>query len=239
MKNSHISKLKVNHFEIITDKDRIVEEFASYYEKLYKQEFNKDKKSIQAYLRKLELPKVSQENNVKLTKTITLQEVKKQIQALRRGKSPGDDGFTNEFYRTFSEEISPLLFKAYNFALDKGVWAQTWASSIITLIHKEGKDASKCESYRPISLLNTDHKIISAILANRLKDTITDIIASDQCGFMPGRILADNIRRTLNVIDHAQIQQTDLLLLTLDAEKAFDMVNWTFMFETMKNVWNK
>ena len=84
-------------------------------------------------------------------------------------------------------------------------------------------------------MLNTDHKIISAILANRLRDTITEIITADQCGFIPGRLLADNIRQTLNVMDHAQIEKKDLVLLTLDAEKAFDLVNWTYMFETMRS----
>ena len=130
--------------------------------------------------------------------------------------------------------MTPLLVRAYRHALDRGKWAQTWSSSIVTLIHKEGKDATKCESYRPISLLNTDHKIISSILANRLKEIITGIITPDQCGFIPGRILADNIRRTLNVIDYAQRENEQLLLLTLDAEKAFDLVCWHFMFETIK-----
>lgn len=66
----------------------------------------------------------------------------------------------------------------------------------------------------------TDYKIISAILANRLKATITDITA-DQCGFIPGRIFADNIRQTLNVIVYAQIEKLDLFLLMLDAGKSF------------------
>ena len=61
---------------------------------------------------------------------------------------------------------------------------------------------------------------MSAIVV-KLKDT--DIITAHQCGFigLPGKILADNIRQTLNVMDQAQIEKADLLLLTLDAEKAF------------------
>lgn len=171
-----------------------------------------NKRTIQAYLRKLELPQVTQENSVKLTKVIILQEVKRQ--ALKGGKSPGDDGFTNEFYKKCKDQISPLLVKACNYSLDTGIWAQTWASSIVTLIHEEGKDVSKCKANRPVSLFNIDYKIISAILANRLNDIITDIVTADQCGFISGRILADNIRQALNVVDLAQIEKTDLLLLT-------------------------
>ena len=107
------------------------------------------------------------------------EEVHKQIQGLKNGKSPGNNGFINEFYKVFKDQFSSLLIRAYRHALDTRKWAQTWSSSIVTLIHKEGKDATQCASYRPISLLNTDHKIISSILANRLKDTITDIINHD------------------------------------------------------------
>ena len=95
MKNSHITNVRSNQSKIITDKDQIVEEFACYYEKLYKQVASEDKRAIQAYLKKIDLPKVTQENNVKLTKVVTLQDVKKQIQVLKRGKSPGDAEFTN------------------------------------------------------------------------------------------------------------------------------------------------
>ena len=53
---------------------------------------------------------------------------------------------------------APLLKKAYNYALETGKQAQKWQSSILTLIPKEGKDTTKCLSYRPMSLLNTDYK---------------------------------------------------------------------------------
>ena len=132
-------------------------------------------------------------------------------------------------------KISPLLIRAYRHALDTRKWAQTWSSSIVTLIHKEGKDAPKRASYRPISLLNMDHNLISSILANRLKDTTTDIINPNQCKFIPGRLQADNIRRTLNIIDYAQREKEELLLMTLDAEKVFDLVSWPFMFQIIKS----
>lgn len=140
-------------------------------------------------------------NNEELIKDITTDEILQQIKKLKAGKTPGDDGYTNEFYSIFENQLTPLLLQAYNFALQTGTWASTRNSSTITVIHKEGKDATDCTSYRPISLLNTDHKIITAIIANRLKEIIPDIINSDQCGFIPGQLLSDNIRRTIIIID--------------------------------------
>lgn len=135
----------------------------------------------------------------------------------------------------FKKQLSPLLLRAYEFALQTGTWATTWNSSIITVIHKEGKDATECSSYRPISLLNNDHKIITSIIANRWKDIVPDIVDNNQCGFIPGRFLSNNIRRTLNIIDYAQNNDINLLLLTLDAEKAFDQLLWPFMFEIVRS----
>ncbi len=150
-------------------------------------------------------------------------------------KSPGSDGFTGEFYREFKVQLVPVLYKAFNWALTHGIWADTWSNSIITIIHKEGKDPSQCEGYRPITLLNVDQKLLSSILADRLAKIMPDIIDIDQTGFIKSRQLSDNVRRTLNIMDHVQKNNLHTLILTLDAEKAFDRVAWPFIFETCRS----
>ena len=236
-KKAYITKLKTeNGSETLTEKAKIADEFVKYYEKLYNGNIgDMDLEQMKSFLDKLNLKQVAERQNEKLIKDITAVEILQQINQLKMGKTPGDDGYTNEFYKTFKKDLMPLLLRAYNFALHTGTWAATWNSSIITVIHKEGKDATECSSYRPISLLNTDHKIITSIIANRLKDIVPDIINSDQSGFISGRLLSDNIRRTLNIIDYAHKHNTNLLLLMLDAEKAFDRVLWPFMFEIVRS----
>ena len=61
-----------------------------------------------------------------------------------------------------------------------------------------------------------------------------DIIDLDQTGFISNR-QSDNVRRTLNIIEHAQKNNKQALILTLDAEKAFDRVAWPFIFETCRS----
>ena len=68
-------------------------------------------------------------------------------------------------------------------------WAATWNSAIITMLHKPGKNPADCSSYRPISLLNTDYKLLSSILATRLTQIIPHLINPDQTGFIKDSLL--------------------------------------------------
>uniref|UniRef100_A0A803T1R0 Reverse transcriptase domain-containing protein n=1 Tax=Anolis carolinensis TaxID=28377 RepID=A0A803T1R0_ANOCA len=135
------------------------------------------------------------------------------------------------------DEITPILQKIMNSVLETNQIPETWKEASIILIPKENQDEKQIQNYRPISLLNIDYKIFSSILANRLKSTLSNWINADQAGFLPGRQIKDNTRIILNIIEH--IQNTKLkkgALLLLDAEKAFDGLNWNFIIELLKNL---
>lgn len=83
--------------------------------------------------------------------------------------------------------------------------------------------------YRPISLLNVDLKILSKILALCLQRVLPNIIAIDQTGFMLGRHSFHNTRRRQNIISAPSLI-TPKMIISLDAEKAFDRVEWSFLF---------
>ncbi len=83
------------------------------------------------------------------------------------------------------------------------------------MLHKEGKDPTSCEGYRPVSLLCNDLKILTNILAQRMQQHITKLIKPDQTGFIPGRQGANNIRRTLNLISCAKNNLQLTMLLTI------------------------
>lgn len=109
-------------------------------------------------------------------------------------------------------------------------------ASFLTVIPKLGKDHTPCSNYRLIALLNSDLKIFTKLLGNRLNKLLPSLIHKDQVGFLPFHQASDNTRKVINLIEVANRNQTEVLLLSLDAEKVFDRLSWPFMFATLQHL---
>ena len=120
------------------------------------------------FLETFNLPRLNQEETEIMNNPITSPEIKAMIKNLPKNKSPGPDGFTEEFYQTCREELMPILLRLFQNIADEGTLPNSFYEATINLIPKAYKDTTKKKSMT-ISLMNIDTKIFSKTLANQIQ----------------------------------------------------------------------
>jgi retron-type reverse transcriptase len=100
------------------------------------------------------------------------------------------------------------------------------------LIYKK-KDCTKISNYKPITLLNTDYKILTKALALQLMDNIEPMIHPDQAGFIPNRSITDQIRLASTILSYTEVTEENGAIVALDQEKAYDKVRHDYLWATL------
>ncbi|PKU65218.1 Putative ribonuclease H protein [Dendrobium catenatum] len=169
-----------------------------------------------------------------LTVNVSDVEIKEAIFLGSSKSSPGPDGFNFEFYKSTWLITGPLVCKAVKSFFSKGYLPKMAKATAIALIPKS-THASNISDYRPIALCNVFYKIISKILASRMKEIMPFIIGNNQAGFIKKRIATDNILLASEILsDFKKSAKNKLMCAKLDIRKAFDSVSRAFILSKMK-----
>jgi hypothetical protein len=142
----------------------IQEIIRDYFENLYSNKFE-NLEEMYRFLDTYDNTKLNQEDINHLSRSITRNEIEAAIKSLPQKKRPGPDELSPEFYQTFKELI-PTLFKVLHKIEREGTLPNSFYEDFITLIPKPGKDSSKKENHRPISLRNINAKILNKTMVN-------------------------------------------------------------------------
>jgi hypothetical protein len=151
---------------------------------------------------------------------------------LKSGKSPGLDGLPAEFYRAFWPLLGTDFVELAQSAYESGTLSPSQRAGVSRLLYKKG-DWSNLSNWRPISLLNTDYKILAKSLANRLKCVLGSVIHPDQTCTILRRSIHDNCATIRDVVYHCASTDETAAVISLDQEKAFDCVNWVYLSKVL------
>ena len=105
---------------------------------------------------------------------------------------------------------------------------------IITMIPKVGKPPDNIKAWRPITLLNTDFKIISSAIAARLQRVIGKLTDQCQTAYIKGRYIGENTRLIYDVIHNLSNDNQSGVIMSADFEAAFDSLSWDFVASVLK-----
>ena len=141
--------------------------FKSFYSSLYTSEFPTDNTKMNKFLQNLSNPVIDTNTAKQLDCPLSLEEVSNAIKAMQSNKAPVPDGFPIEFFKTFTGKLAPLLLSVFNESLESGSLPPTLTQATIALLLKKGKNPTSCSSYRPLSLLNADVKVLHLVITSR------------------------------------------------------------------------
>ena len=165
--------------------------------------------------------------------------------SLPNRKAPGPDGLPNEVIKLIISRHLPYMVHLLNLMIRNVYIPKCWKEGELILLDKPGKDKTKLESYRPITLLGTTGKLLEKILVNRLRKRIDSELSSvDQHGFMRERSTMTAIDQVVKRMKSIKKRGTTGLSLAVDIKGAFDNLAWRQIFRALEqmgvqNVWFK
>ena len=178
--------------------------------------------------------KVSEEVKHQQELQITIGELELAIKAMNNNKTPGEDGLPVDFYKVFWNKIKEVFYEMVCEVYQEGLLQPSARKGILNLIPKANKDTRIIKNLRPITLLNTDYKIIEKAIANKMSLALDQIIHKDQRGFMKDRRISVNIRKMLDIINEAKKEDLEAVDLSLDFVKCFEKCSFSILHGSLE-----
>ncbi len=189
-------------------------------------------KDLGVRLDEVDFKTINVSENDSLLANFTEEEIRDAVWQCEGSKSPGPDGFNFNFLKHSWETIKDDIVGALSLFHETGSLPKGCNASFIALVPKV-RDPIKLEQYRPISLVGALYKIISKVLAGRLKKVLPSVIDESQSAFLKGRGILDSVLMANEVIEELKRKGRSGLCLKLDFEKAYDSVRWDFLYDIL------
>ena len=225
--------IKNSNGELVEDEKLIEEEIVKFYKTLY-EDYDNSNLNINddAFFDSISAIPPNDEDEV--VKPISIDELWKTAMSCK-DSAPGPDGIPYSYLITLWHVMGNLMVDAWNYSLQIGKLPPSHKISFLKLIPKIGKDLKNLTNWRPITLSNCDHKLITKTYSNRLCARMDSVLKERQTAYLKGRLINDNIRSILATITISNLEdKIDGILVSLDAKKAFDSVEHSYIETCLK-----
>ena len=180
------------------------------------------------------MPTLDNEQALECEGIIIETELLKALKSMKNDKSPGNDGITKEFYEFFWDDIKNLLSDSIKKSFISGELSTSQKQAVIKLIEKKDRDKRLLRNWRSISLLNIDTKLISKVIAIKLKKVLNNLISENQIAYLNNRFISERGRIVSDIAEITDLLQIEGILLTVDIEKTFDSVSHLFLVTALE-----
>ena len=232
--NGQLTTLEINGTEV-TDTTQIENHVTEFYRSLYNQkqeQFSlREKEELLRHMDSLTDEEIGRINRP-LTTELLYQTLKD-----TNDSCPGPDGIPYSYLKVTWNWFGPVLLASWLYSQRTKTLPDSHKTSWLRLIPKAGKNPKDLKNWRPITLSNCDHKIITKCLSRIMADSIERIILGNQTAYLKGRSISDNLRLVALANKLGQKdRRLNGLLIALDARKAFDSVNHTYIKEILEKI---
>jgi hypothetical protein len=222
-----------------SSQDEILLKQKEFYSNLYTEKVapnDSEKENAQNYFlhNNIKIEKLEDENKDDLDIPLTVDDFGNALKDMPNCKTPGSDGMPCEIIKFFWGKLKNIISKSLLYGTYNGELSIEQKRGILAVIPKKDKDVRYLKNWRPLTLLNTDYKILAKALAQRLQKVLDSLVSFDQSGGIKGRSTFSSIRSTLDIINQVKDDKSEGTLIFVDFEKAFDSVSWSYIYDCLE-----
>ena len=211
---------------MVTEKNDVKRRWREYFEDLLNVDNGRVAELMDARIRV--------DGNERMEMEVTVEDVRKAVKKLKKGKAPGVDGITSEMLCSGGSCVLEWLARVCKTCLIEGRVPRDWKRAIVVPLYKGKGDKSECKNYRGISLLSIPGKVYGRVIIEKVRLMTENLIGEEQCGFRRGRGCVDQVFTLKQLSEKFLNKNKNLYVAYMDLEKAYDRIDRDALWNVLR-----